>query len=185
MAQLAVIIGSTRTDRVGPVVADWFADRARAHGAFEVETIDLAEVDLPFLDEPRMPRLGGYAHDHTRRWSERVAGADAYVLVTPEYNHGTSPALLNAIDFLFAEWNYKPAGFVSYGGPSAGMRSVQSLKPVLTGVRMMPIPESVSIPFIGQHLTDGVLSPPPFAEAGVAPMLDELAKWSRALATMR
>jgi NAD(P)H-dependent FMN reductase len=185
LARLAVIIGSTRTARVGRAVGDWVVERAQAHPAFEVELIDLAEVALPFVDEPQMPRLGHYGHDHTRRWSARIEPVDAFVLVSPEYNHAPSPALLNALDFLFAEWNYKPFAFVSYGGPSGGMRAVQVLKAVVAGMRGMPVPEGVAIPFIREQVVDGVFQPSPLAEAGVAPMLDELAKWSGALQALR
>src|SRR4051794_26105485 len=108
MPLLEIIIGATRPNRAGKPVADWFADRAREHGAFDVEVTDLAELALPFFDEPRHPRMREYEHDHTREWSSTIDAADAFVFVTPEYNHGPPATLKNAIDFLHHEWRHKP-----------------------------------------------------------------------------
>ena len=116
----------------GPAVAEWFLHRARLHGKFTVDSIDLATVNLPMFDEPRHPRLGQYEHEHTKRWSATVARADAFVFVTPEYNYGAPPSIVNAIDYLNREWAYKPVGFVSYGGVSGGTRSVQMIKQIVT-----------------------------------------------------
>ena len=116
--QLHVIVASTREGRVGRPVAEWFLGAARAHGTFAVDLVDLKEVNLPLLDEPKHPRRQHYHHEHTKAWSAIVRKADAYVFVTPEYNHGAAPALVNALNYVFVEWNYKPAGFVSYGGIS-------------------------------------------------------------------
>src|SRR5690242_19682950 len=120
MPTLSVLITSTRPGRVGLPVARWFIARAEAHGGFTVRVDDLAEIRLPFLDEPRHPRLRQYEHQHTRDWSARVDAADAFAIVTPEYNSGLPATLKNALDFLNQEWRYKPVGFVSYGGVSAG-----------------------------------------------------------------
>src|SRR5690349_114928 len=124
MPHLQIVVASTREQRKGPQVAAWFEGEARAHGGFEIELVDLAAVALPLFDEPRHPRLRQYEHEHTRRWSASVERADAFVFVTPEYNYGAPPSLLNALDYLIQEWAYKPVGFVSYGGVSAGTRSV-------------------------------------------------------------
>jgi NAD(P)H-dependent FMN reductase len=118
-----IVIASTRPGRVGLPVARWFTERATEHGAFEIQVVDLAELDLPFLDEPRHPRLRQYTQDHTHAWSEMVDAADAFVFVTSEYNHGYPAPLKNAIDDLNQEWKDKPLGFVSYGGVSAGTRA--------------------------------------------------------------
>jgi NAD(P)H-dependent FMN reductase len=109
-------------------IGQWVRDRAVAHGGFEVELVDLAEINLPFLDEPGHPRLGQYTKPHTKDWSARVDAADAFVFVTPEYNYGMPGSLKNAIDYLHREWAYKPVGFVSYGGIAAGTRAVQMTK---------------------------------------------------------
>lgn len=182
---LQIIVASTRPGRVGAAVADWIRDRAGAHGGFAVEVVDLAEVDLPFLDEPHHPRLGRYVHQHTEDWSATVSRADAFVFVTPEYNHGYPAALKNAIDFLHAEWQHKPVGFVSYGGVAGGTRAVQALKPVLASLKMVPAVAAVPIPFVATHLDDGRFQPTEALEAGADAMLDELAEWTAALAPLR
>lgn len=154
MPKLHVILASTRPGRAGEPIAEWFAARARAHGAFDVELVDLAEVALPFFDEPAHPRLRRYEHDHTKAWSARVDAADAFVLVTPEYNYGYPATLKNAIDYLHFEWQHKPVAFVSYGGVAAGTRAVQQLKQVVTTLKMLPLFEAVSIPFHTQFIDE-------------------------------
>jgi NAD(P)H-dependent FMN reductase len=149
-----IIIASTRPGRVGLPVGLWFDARARAHGGFNVDLADLAAINLPFMDEPNHPRLKQYTKSHTKQWSARVADADAFVFVTPEYNYGLCAPLKNAIDFLHNEWHYKPFGFVSYGGVSAGTRAVQMTKQALSPLRMFPTSEAVSIPFVAQFIDD-------------------------------
>jgi NAD(P)H-dependent FMN reductase len=146
------VLVSTRPGRVGLPVGTWFVERAEAHDGFDVEVVHLAELDLPFLDEPEMARLGEYTQPHTLAWSATVARADAFVFVMPEYNHGISAPLKNAIDYLFAEWNYKPVGFVSYGGVAAGTRAVEQTMQIATAVRMTPVLEGVPIPFVAQRV---------------------------------
>lgn len=182
---LQIIVASTRPGRVGATVADWVRDRASAHGGFAVEVVDLAEVDLPFLDEPHHPRLGRYVHQHTLDWSATVSRADAFVFVTPEYNHGYPAALKNAIDFLHAEWQHKPVGFVSYGGVAGGTRAVQALKPVLAALKMVPAVAAVPIPFVATLLDDRGFQPSEALEDGAAALFDELAEWTAALAPLR
>ena len=185
MPQLQVVIASTRPGRAGLPIGRWAAEAAAEHGGFDVELVDLEEMRLPLLDEPNHPRMRRYTKEHTLRWSEKVSGADAFLFVTPEYNYGPPPALLNAVNFLHDEWAYKPAAFVSYGGVAAGLRSVQALKQVLTTLRMVPIPEGVAIPFVFEHLSPAGLTPPPPVAAAVGPMLDELLRWTNALTELR
>ena len=148
MPKLSVVVASTRPGRIGLPVAEWFVERAKAHGKFDVDLVDLKEQNLPLLDEPKHPRFQEYEHAHTKAWSAKVRGSDAFVFVTPEYNYASPPALLNALDYLVHEWAYKPAGFVSYGGPSGGVRSVQMTKLLLTSLKIVPIPEAVAIPLV-------------------------------------
>jgi NAD(P)H-dependent FMN reductase len=186
MPSLTIIIGSTRPGRAGLPIADWFAERAREHGHFDVDVVDLAELDLPLLDEPHHPRLRRYVHPHTKDWSERIDAADAFVLVTPEYNYGYPAALKNAIDYLHHEWRDKPVGFVSYGGVAAGTRAVQQLKQVVTTLRMLPVVDSVNIPFHTQFLDeDGRVRANEVMEQAADAMLDELARTAGALGTLR
>jgi len=182
---LEVVIASTRPGRVGLPVGLWAAERAKAHGAFDVELVDLAEVNLPMMDEPNHPRFRQYTKQHTKAWSATVDKADAFVFVVPEYNYGCAPAIINALDYLYHEWCYKPVGFVSYGGVSAGTRGVQMLKQVVTSLKLVALPEAVSIPFVQQFLEDGVLSPNETMEEAITLMLDELARWTAALAPLR
>jgi NAD(P)H-dependent FMN reductase len=153
-ALLQVIIGSTRPGRVGPAVAQWVLEQAEAHAGFDVELVDLADVDLPLLDEPAHPRLQQYTHAHTQRWSEIVSRADAFVFVTAEYNHAYPAALKNALDYLSVEWAGKPAAITSYGGVSAGLRAATALKPVLSALRITTVPDAVSIPFVRDHVAN-------------------------------
>jgi NAD(P)H-dependent FMN reductase len=183
---LRIIIGSTRPGRVGPAVADWIAERAREHGGFDVEVTDLAELNLPILDEPNHPRLRQYVHQHTKDWSELVESSDAFIFVTPEYNYGFNAALKNAIDYVFSEWHGKAAGIVSYGGIAAGTRATQMLKQVLTALKVMPVPEAVNIPFVRSHLDeDGRLKPNEAMEASATAMLDEVLRWTQAMRPLR
>ncbi len=187
MPKLAVVVASTRPGRVGLPVGRWFFAAARAHAKFEVELIDLKEVALPPLDEPRHPRFRQYEHAHTKAWSARIEAIDAFVLVTPEYNYGLAPALVNALDYLAKEWAYKPAAFVSYGGVSGGTRSVEMTKQVLTALKMMAIPESVIIPFVSKQIDaqSGEFVAAEAQQQAVALILDELLRWSSALAPLR
>jgi len=186
MPTLMVVIASTRPTRVGMAVGRWFVDRATEHPAFDVDLVDLAEIDLPFMDEPEHPRYGRYVHDHTKRWSARVAAADAFAFVTPEYNHGYNAPLKNAIDYLHHEWEYKPVGFVSYGGVAAGTRAVQQLKPVVAVLRMTPLADAVYIPFVQQHLNeDRRFQSTGELEAAASAMLDALERYEAALRPLR
>ena len=123
---------------------------------------------------------------HTKDWSAKVEAADAFVFVTPEYNYSSPPALINALDYLYKEWNYKPAGFVSYGGISGGIRSVQMTKQMITTLKMVPLVEAVPIPFFSQHIDDtGLFVPNELHQKSATDMLDELLKWAEALKPMR
>jgi NAD(P)H-dependent FMN reductase len=185
MSQLQVIVASTRKGRSGLAVAQWFLERARQHGQFTVELVDLQAVNLPLLDEPNHPRLRQYQHAHTKAWSASVSRADAYVFVTPEYNYSAPPALINALDYVYMEWNYKAAGFVSYGGISGGTRSVQSLKQTVTALKMMPMVEAVNVPFFSKLMDAGVFKGGETYDKAATAMLDELHRWTEALKVLR
>lgn len=187
MSLLQIFIISTRQGRKGPAVAKWFEGQARAHGQFDIEMIDLADVNLPMLDEPDHPRLKRYQHESTKAWSESVSRADAFVFVTPEYNYSTPPSLVNAIDHLSQEWSYKPVGFVSYGGISAGLRAVQMTKLLVTSLKMVPIVEAVAIPMFASLLdpTTGEFEPTATQNKAATVMLDELRRWTDALKALR
>ncbi|MBV9804672.1 MAG: NAD(P)H-dependent oxidoreductase [Solirubrobacterales bacterium] len=186
MPRLMIVIASTRPGRGGEPVARWLIERAGEHGAFELTVVDLAEFRLPLLDEPNHPRLRQYTNRHTHEWSEKVDGADAFVFVTPEYNHGYPASLKNAIDYLHNEWRHKPVGFVSYGGVAAGTRSVEQLQQVVVALRMTPVIEQVNIPFYQQFLgDDGVLRANEVMEQAADTMLDRLQHLEQALRPLR
>ncbi|MCL4839035.1 MAG: NAD(P)H-dependent oxidoreductase [Thermoanaerobaculia bacterium] len=183
---LQVVLVSTRQGRQGPPVARWFAEHARRQGSFAVELVDLAEVGLTLFDEPEEPATRRYLHAHTQRWSEIVARADAFVFVTPEYNGFPAPSLVNALDHLYREWGHKAAAFVSYGGASGGMRAVQAVKPLLSTLQMMPLPQQVAIPHFRKAIgEDGVFRPTEAQTRAADRLLAELARWTAALAPLR
>jgi NAD(P)H-dependent FMN reductase len=182
---LQLIIASTRPGRAGEPVARWIEPIAREHGAFEVQVVDLAEVDLPFVDEPDHPYMRNYTQAHTRAWSASVDAADAFIFIVPEYNYGTSAPLKNALDFLFYEWQYKPVGAVSYGGVSGGTRGLQVLKQSLDGLRLSLIFDNVYIPFVGELIEDGELKANEIMDEAAAKMLNELERMETALRPLR
>lgn len=183
---LHTIICSTRPGRVGPAVASWFHDFAVNHGGFNAELVDLADFALPVYDEPIHPRMQQYEHEHTKRWSRSVAAADAYVFVTPEYNFSPPPSLVNALDFVYREWNYKPCGFVGYGGVSGGLRAVQATRLHVTTLKMMPMVEGVAVPAVSSQLGDnGQFASNELIDTSAQAMLDEMSRWAEALRPMR
>lgn len=182
--KLNVIVASTRPGRIGISVGRWFHEAVKQDSRFEPRLVDLAEINLPVYDEPRHPAMQQYEHAHTKAWSEIVKSADAYVFVMPEYNYFPTAPLINALTYVFKEWNYKAAGLVSYGGVSGGLRAAQAVKLMLTGMKMMPLPEGVPIPFAAKQIENGVFKSNELIDTGVKTMLDELAKWTGALAPL-
>ena len=185
MPKLTVIISSVREGRVGDPIARWFLPRAQEHGKFDVQLVDLKDVNLPLLSEPHHPRLKKYQHETTKAWSAIVGASDAFVFVTPEYNYTIAPALVNALDHLYHEWSYKACAFVSYGGASGGMRAVQTAKLMVTGFKMVPIVEAVNIHFFAQLVENGVFKGNETHDKAVPVMLDELLRWTDALKPLR
>jgi NAD(P)H-dependent FMN reductase len=179
--RLHTIIGSTRPGRSGPLVAAWFHSFALEHALFKAVLVDLMDFNLPVYDEPHHPALQKYQHAHTKKWAASVEAANAFVFVAPEYNYGPSPALLNALDYVYLEWNYKPAAFVSYGEVSDGLRGVQATKQILSALKMVPIVEVVSIPMVQNHINDGKFVPTEDEKLAAAKMLTELERWAQVL----
>jgi len=184
--KLKVIITSTRHERKGESVANWFFEKVQKHPAYHSELLDLKKINLPMLDEPNHPRLKKYQYDHTKKWSEKISEADAFVFVMPEYNYSIPPAMVNAIDYLFEEWNYKPVGLVSYGGISGGLRAAQMAKLILTTVKTVPLTEGVSIPFFNKRINaEDVFESDSSIDHSFETMMTELVKWTRGLKNMR
>ncbi|HEX2510565.1 MAG TPA: NAD(P)H-dependent oxidoreductase [Microvirga sp.] len=183
--KLHTLVCSTRPGRLGLGVGQWFHGLAAEHGSFQAELVDLAAFDLPVFDEPHYPILNRYEHGHTKRLSGTLKEADAFVFVAPEYNSGPSPALVNALSYLAAEWHYKPAAFVTYGAGAGGSLGAGMVKPILTALRMMPIPECVSVPMIWNQLSDGVFQASDQNRSAAATLLAELHRWAGALKPLR
>ncbi|TNF20857.1 MAG: NADPH-dependent oxidoreductase [Rhodobacteraceae bacterium] len=184
--KLKIITASTRPGRIGPSISDWAVKVAKGNAAFEVELVDLAEIDLPLLDEKHHPMMQKYEHDHTKRWSAVIADADAAVFVTPEYDYFAPASLVNAVQALMREWKYLPVGVVSYGGVSGGLRSAQVARQLLGNVGAYPVMQTVPVPFVGAALgEDGVLATNEQMNEGLGGMLDELAKLAAVLKPLR
>jgi NAD(P)H-dependent FMN reductase/GNAT superfamily N-acetyltransferase len=172
-----VLTTSTRPSRRGRAITDWFLPIAARRSDITVDDADLAAIRLPLLDEPDEPASGRYRHQHTQQWSRRVAAADAVVVVLPEYNHGMPATFKNAIDYLSAEWAYKPVAFISYGNTSAGTRSLQMAKQVTSALKMVPVGAALSLR-IADALPEGTVVSYPALVAGAESILDDLTRVS-------
>lgn len=183
--KIAIVTGSTRPGRNNEAVARWVYGLARERKDAEFELVDIAEYNLPLLDEPVPPIFGQYTYEHTKAWSKKIESFDAYVFVTPEYNHSISGALKNAIDYLYREWNNKAAGFVSYGGHAGGARAVEHLRLIMAEVMVATVRAHVSLSLFTDFENFRAFKPNPGREAEVDAMLDQLIAWGNALKGMR
>jgi NAD(P)H-dependent FMN reductase len=184
MTRVGIILGSTRPGRNGEAVAQWVYDMASKRDDAEFELVDLLDYPLPHLDEPVPPSLGQYTKPHTKAWSAKVASFDAYVFVTPEYNHSTSGALKNAIDFLFREWNNKAAGFVSYGAVG-GARAVEHLRLIMGELMVADVRAQVALSMYTDFEDFRVFRPTEHNESALNTMLDQVVAWGTALKAVR
>jgi NAD(P)H-dependent FMN reductase len=184
MPKIAIILGSTRPGRNGEAVAKWVLDIAKQRSDAEFELVDIADYNLPHLDEAVPPAAGQYSQPHTFPWAEKIGSFDGYVFVTPEYNHSTSGALKNAIDFLFAEWNDKAAGFVSYGS-AGGTRAVEHLRLVMAELKVATVRAQVALSLMTDFKNYSEFTPAEYHVAAVNTMLDQVVSWSNALSTTR
>ncbi|MFF4487441.1 NADPH-dependent FMN reductase [Streptomyces sp. NPDC001544] len=185
MTKIAIIVGSTRTGRAGARVAEWVLERARERGDADYELVDLAEADLPQIDEPLPPAMGRYTLAHTQEWATTVAAYDGYVIVTPEYNHSFPGALKNALDRVYAEWNNKAVGLVSYG-VDGGVRAVEALRPVLAAMQLADVSAAVSLNLRTDFADFGAtFTPGEHQGPALTAMLDQLLSWTDALARTR
>ena len=184
MLKVAIIIGSTRPGRNGEAVARWVYEVARQRTDAEFELVDIKDYDLPLLDEPKSPLFADYTQPHTRAWSAKIAEFDAYVFVTPEYNHGPSGALKNALDYLYREWNNKAAGFVGYGS-AGGTRAVEQLRLVMGELQVADVRAQVMLSLFTDFENFSVFKPAPSKEKSVNDMLDQVISWGGALKALR
>jgi NAD(P)H-dependent FMN reductase len=184
MIRIGIVLGSTRPGRNGEGVAKWVYERAQTRSDAQFDLIDLKDYDLPLLDEPIPPSMGRYSQPHTKRWAETIAQYDGFVFVTPEYNHSTSAVLKNAIDYLFAEWNNKAAGFVGYGS-AGGARAVEHLRQIMAEVQVATVRNQVMLSLYTDFEHFSVFNPHNRHEASIMGMLDQLIPWAAALKTLR
>ncbi len=184
MLKIAIILGSTRPGRNGEAVAHWVYDIANKRHDAEFELVDIAEYDLPLLNEPVPPSMGQYTHPHTKVWAAKIASFDAYVFVTPEYNHSTSAALKNAIDYLYKEWNNKAAGFVSYGS-AMGTRAVEHLRLIMAELQIADVRAQVMLSLLTDFENFSTFKPASSHEKSVNAMLDQVIAWGNAMKTVR
>ncbi|MEU2630343.1 NAD(P)H-dependent oxidoreductase [Kitasatospora sp. NPDC007106] len=184
MLKIGIILGSTRPNRNGEQVAKWVLDIASRRDDADFELIDLRDHPLPHMDEPLPPSLGRYQHQHTRQWAAKIASYDGFVIVTPEYNHGIPAVLKNALDFLYAEWNNKAVGFVSYGGVG-GVRAVEQLRLVAAELQMADVRQQVTLSMITEFENYSVFKPGDYNLPALNTMLDQVITWSTALTPLR
>jgi NAD(P)H-dependent FMN reductase len=184
MIRIAIIIGSTRPGRKAEAVAKWAYEAARKRSDAEFELVDIQDFNLPLLDEPVPPSRGQYSKPHTKAWAAKIDTFDAFVFVTPEYNHGIPGALKNAIDFLFKEWNNKAAGFVSYGGAS-GARAVESLRLVMGELMVADVRAQLLLSLFTDFENFTTFKPTPQHEQSLSMMLDQVVAWGSALKPLR
>lgn len=184
MIKVGIVMGTTRPGRNGEAVARWTHQIARKRGDATFELVDIRDYDLPLLDEPVPPSMGRYEKAHTRAWAEKIASFDAYVFVTPEYNHGPSGALKNAIDFLYREWNNKAAGFVGYGS-AGGARAVEQLRLVMGELQVADVRAQVMLSLFTDFENFSTFKPAPHQEAAVNAMLDQVIAWGTAMKGVR
>jgi NAD(P)H-dependent FMN reductase len=184
MTRIGIILGSTRPNRNGEQVARWVYDIASRRSDAEFELVDLRDYPLPHLDEPLPPAMGQYQNEHTRQWAEKIASFDGFVIVTPEYNHSTSGVLKNAIDYLFAEWNNKAVGFVSYGGVG-GARAAEHLRLIAGELQMADVRQQVALSLLTEFENFSVFKPNDYNLAALDTLLDQVVAWSAALAPLR
>ena len=184
MTRIGIILGSTRPSRNGEQVAKWVYDIASRRSDAEFELVDLRDYPLPHLDEPLPPSMGQYQNDHTKEWSDKIASFDGFVIVTPEYNHSTSGVLKNAIDYLYAEWNNKAVGFVSYGAVG-GARAAEQLRLISGELQMADVRQQVALSLLTDFENYSVFKPSAYHVAALNTLLDQVVAWSSALAPLR
>jgi NAD(P)H-dependent FMN reductase len=184
VTRIGIILGSTRPNRNGEQVAKWVYDIASRRSDAEYELVDLRDYPLPHLDEPLPPSMGQYQNEHTKAWADKIASFDGFVIVTPEYNHSTSGVLKNAIDYLYAEWNNKAVGFVSYGGVG-GARAAEHLRLVAGELQMADVRQQVALSLLTEFENFSVFKPGDYNRAALDTLLDQVVAWSTALAPLR
>jgi NAD(P)H-dependent FMN reductase len=184
MIRIGIIIGSTRPGRLGESVGHWVYENASKRKDAEFQLVDIKEYNLPLLDEPVPPSMGNYSKEHTKRWAAKIAEFDAFIFVTPEYNHSVPGALKNAIDYLYAEWNNKAAGIVSYGS-IGGARSAEQLRLILGEVQVATVRGQVMLSLFTDFENFSVFKPASMHQKSLDTLIGQVISWGTALKSVR
>lgn len=184
MTKIAIITGSTRPGRINRGVADWVLDQAKQRGDADYELVDIADYNLPVLDEALPAAMAQYSQDHTRAWSEKISEFDGFIFVTGEYNHSVTPALANALSFLNPEWANKAAGIVGYGS-AMGVRAVEHLRSILSELQIAHVQKQGMFSLFTDFENFSTFNPTDLQAASVEPMFDQLVSWAKAMQTVR
>ncbi|HHU67924.1 NAD(P)H-dependent oxidoreductase [Corynebacterium sp.] len=184
MTRIAVIVGSTRPNRMAPAVAQWVLENAQNRADAEYELVDIADFDLPLLDEAYPPAMGRYEKEHTKKWAEKIASFDGFIFVTPEYNHSVPGALKNAVDYLYAEWNNKSIGFVSYGS-AGGTRAVEAWRLIAAELQMADVRAQVFLSFGTDFASMTEFAPTEGSTGALDSVYEQVETWAKALKTLR
>lgn len=185
MPKIKIILGSSRPTGFSEQPGQWLFELGKTMPDAEFEVIDLTKINLPFLDEPQSPMMGNYQNAHTKEWAKVIGEADGFVFVVAEYNHGYTPLLKNAIDYLYAEWQHKPVAFLSYGAAAGGARAVDQLRPVVGHLNMYDISEHVIMPNYYLEMKDGAFQFTERHEASARTMLSSLIFWAGKMQPIR
>ncbi len=184
MIKIGIIIGSTRPGRNSEAVAKWVYEIAKQRDDAQFEVIDIADYKLPLLDEPVPSAMNQYAKDHTKAWAAKIGSMDAFIFVTPEYNHAPTGALKNAIDYIYAEWNNKAAGFVGFGS-AGGVRAVEQLRQIMAELQIADVRAQVSLSLFTDFENFSVFKPAPHQADSVNAMIGQVVAWGSALKPLR
>ena len=184
MTRIAIVVGSTRPNRNAKPVAEWVQEHAAQRTDAQFELVDIADQNLPLLDEPMPPIMGQYSKEHTQAWAQKIASYDGFVFVTPEYNHSVSAALKNAVDYLYAEWNNKSIGFVSYGS-AGGTRAVEAWRLIAGELQMADVRAQVFLPFSSDFDESYAFAPSDSATQNLSGLFEQVVAWAEALKSLR
>ncbi|WP_028670440.1 NADPH-dependent FMN reductase [Saccharospirillum impatiens] len=184
MDKIAVVTGSTRPGRNNIAVANWVLENAQKRSDAQFELVDIADFNLPVLDEAMPAGFQQYANEHTKKWSQTIAQYDGYIFVTPEYNHSISGALKNALDYISAEWNNKAAGFVGYGS-AGGVRAVEHLRQIASELQLAHVRNQVQLSLFTDFENFSEFKPADMHQETLTAMLDQLVAWTGAMKTLR
>ena len=184
MIKIAVVTGSTRPGRKSKEVAQWLVEQAESPQEVQLDLVDIADFQLPLLDEAMPPMMKSYSQEHSKKWSQTISGYDGFIFVTPEYNHSTSAALKNALDYLYYEWNNKAAAFVSYGS-MGGLRAVEHLRAIAGELQMADVQNQVSLSIFSDWVNFSEFKPADSHKVALQKMLSQLIPWAKAMKGLR